>query len=302
MARTQPDPLARAAIEAGIGGDNGVPTARLSLLALLAQVKGGGLEAYWTDSEVYRCRGGNQQLAERLADAIGRERIHLRTPVVSVAARGAVGRVVAADGRTFEADRIVLAVPPSVLAGIHVDFPLVASLVPQMGSNVKHLSRVKSRFWEAQERSAYTLSDGDVNWTWESTDGQSAEGPAGLTAFCGGEGAERVRARAPAEREAAMAGLLAAWFPGYREAVEGTRFMDWPSDPWTRAAYSAWAPGEITRIGPALERGLGRLSFAGEHLSFAYMGYMEGALHSGVSLARRLAVRDGLAAAAPETR
>jgi hypothetical protein len=38
-----------------------------SYLGNLAMVKGGGLEKYWTESEVYRCKGGNQQLATRLA-------------------------------------------------------------------------------------------------------------------------------------------------------------------------------------------------------------------------------------------
>ena len=47
-------------------------TAWQSYLGMLAQVKGGGVEKYWKDSEVYRCRGGNQQLATKLVAAIGR--------------------------------------------------------------------------------------------------------------------------------------------------------------------------------------------------------------------------------------
>ncbi len=287
--RTQHDPLVRAALEAGIGGDNGVPTSRLSLLALLAQVKGGGLEAYWTDSEVYRCRGGNQQLADRLADAIGRDRILLNTPVVSIRTRGSSACVTAADGRRFAAERVVLAVPPSVASRIRLDGSASRVPTPQMSSNVKYLSRVRSKFWIEHARSAYTLSDGDVAWTWDATDAQGDEGPACLTAFCGGDGAERVRARSREERDRAMGDLLDSWFPTYREHLDGTRFMDWPSDVWTRAGYSAWAPGEITRFAPLLRRGVGRLRFAGEHLSFAFMGYMEGALHSGVAVARGLA-------------
>ena len=55
----------------------------------------------------------------------------------------------------------------------------------------------------------------------------------------------------------------------------------------------AW--GEVTTVGPRLREGLGRLHFAGEHCSYAFMGYMEGALNSGASLAKRLAKRDGVA-------
>lgn len=44
-----------------------------------------------------------------------------------------------------------------------------------------------------------------------------------------------------------------------------------------------------------LARGIGgRLHFAGEHCCYAFTGWMEGALASGVRLARRLAERDDL--------
>ena len=47
--------------------DNGMVTHWQSYLGNLAMVKGGGLEKYWTESEVYRCQGGNQQLARKFA-------------------------------------------------------------------------------------------------------------------------------------------------------------------------------------------------------------------------------------------
>jgi hypothetical protein len=45
--------------------------------------------------------------------------------------------------------------------------------------------------------------------------------------------------------------------------------MNWPSEEWTLGGYS--------------------------HTCYKFVGYMEGALNSGVSIARRLAVRDGVA-------
>jgi hypothetical protein len=70
--------------------------------------------------------------------------------------------------------------------------------------------------------------------------------------------------------------------------------MDWPRDPWTNAGYSFPAPGQVTTVGPAMHKGLGKIHFAGEHTSYAFVGYMEGGLNSGASLARRIAARDGL--------
>ena len=47
--------------------------------------------------------------------------------------------------------------------------------------------------------------------------------------------------------------------------------------------------------GPLLAKGVGgRLHFAGEHCCYAFLGWMEGALSSGVRLAARLCERDGL--------
>jgi monoamine oxidase len=72
--------------------------------------------------------------------------------------------------------------------------------------------------------------------------------------------------------------------------------MNWPSAEWTLAGYSFPAPGQVTTVGPLLHDGIeGRLHFAGEHACYKFVGYMEGALNSGVAIARRLAVRDGAA-------
>ena len=53
----------RRAIDAMLSADNGVRTEWQSYLGHLAMVKGGGVEAFWTDSELFRCTEGNQQLA-----------------------------------------------------------------------------------------------------------------------------------------------------------------------------------------------------------------------------------------------
>ena len=63
---------------------------------------------------------------------------------------------------------------------------------------------------------------------------------------------------------------------------------------WVGASYSFPAPGEVTTMGPMLRKGAARLHFAGEHGCYKFVGYMEGALCSGVELAKRLAARDGL--------
>ena len=279
---------------AGLASDMSVAADRQSYLGLLAQVKGGGLDKYWTDSETYLCDGGSERLAQKLAEAIGSERILLSTPASSVTIKDDQVVVTGSDGKTFTADDAIMAVPPSVWSQIKFDPPLPEALRPQMGSAVTNLMSLKNRFWLADKHSAYSQSNGNIYETWDGAALQQGDAPAAMTAFSGGPGAEAMRAIAADKRDAAYVNELEQ-YPNLAQALVGSRFMDWPSTPWTLAGYSNPAPGEVTTVGPLLYAGIGdRLHFAGEHACYKFLGYMEGALNSGASIARRLAVRDGV--------
>ena len=123
--------------------DNGVVTEWQSYLANLAMVKGGGLEKYWSESEVYRCQGGNQQLARKFVEAIGPAKVLTRTIVRSIAVTDKNVRVTLASGKVLEGDHVVLTAPPPVWNRIAIDPALPVGLVPQMGTNVKFLMAVE---------------------------------------------------------------------------------------------------------------------------------------------------------------
>jgi monoamine oxidase len=288
--------LSRAAIDIQLASDNAVDNAQASLLCMLAAIKGGGGQKYWDDSEVYRCEGGNQQLALRLAEMVGADRIRLRLPVseIKIDANGVV--VTCADGRTIEADDVVLATPPSTWDRIKFSPDMPGNIRTQMGIACKYLSAVKKRFWLDTKNSQYSLTDGDVSQTWEGTDGQP-EDPANalLVGFSGGSQAKQCLAREGAAADAAYKAELTKTYPAYADNLIKTRFMTWPKEEWTKAGYSFPAPGQVTAIGPTYYKGLGRLHFAGEHTCYKFVGYMEGALNSGASLALRIAKRDGVA-------
>lgn len=288
--------IAKRAIIADFVSETGVPPERQSYLALLTAVKGGSLEKYWTETQVYHCKGGNQQLAQKLAAEIGADRIFLNMPVSEVKIAGERVTITCADGRSFTADDAILTVPPSVWDQISFDPALPEVLRPQMGHNVKYLISLKNRFWLQDNLSPESLSNGNVQATWESTAGQEGDAPAGMVAFSGGPAADAMSALPESERDAAYAAELRQRYPRYTENFVAGRFMDWPAVLWTRASYSFAAPGEVTTMGPILHKGIeGRLHFAGEHSCYKFAGYMEGALSSGVSIARRLAIRDGVA-------
>jgi monoamine oxidase len=287
--------IASRAIATQLWADNGAPLERQSYLGMLAQVKGGGLEKYWTDSEVYRCKGGNQQLAAKLAEAIGHDHMIVGMPVTGLQFTEKKTVVTCKDRRTIEADDVVLAIPPSVWHKIQFSPELPSTIKVQMGTNVKYLCSVQSRFWKEAGLSPDAVTDGDISMTWDGTDNQLEGAGAALVAFSGGPAADACRRYPNAlERDKAYVRELDKIYPGFGANFVKAIFMDWPSDVWTLAGYSFPAPGQVTTVGPMLYKGVGRLHFAGEHTSPAFVGYMEGALNSGASLARRLAVRDGI--------
>lgn len=296
IAKLQCSENCKKALTVEFQANNGQDVQKQSFLGNLAQVKGhGNAKSYRDESEVYRCKGGNQTLAKKLAERLKSVVLELPVRMVEWAEKKIV--VTCADGRTLECDDIVLAVPPTVWSKIEFKPGLPAALSPQMGANTKWFVHMKSRFWQKANQEQYAMADGVFNMTWEGTDAQPGDQDVVFVAFNGGPSAERARAlRGQAQTDAYLADLETL-YPGFKAQVAGkTFFMDWPNEPWTKASYSFPAPGQITTQGQVLYDGLqGRLHFAGEHTCYRFVGYMEGALYSGTQLAKRLAKRDGAA-------
>jgi monoamine oxidase len=272
---------------------NGVIPAWQSYLGNLAMVKGGGGERYWTDTDYYHCIEGNQLLAEEMSDEIGGESFILSMAVTSISVTDSGVTVTLADGRKLEADDVIVAVPCSTWNRIAFDPPLPGILSPQMGTNTKFLAAVKQRFWEDDQLSPRSLTDGPINLTWEDTNGQPGPNGACLTAYAGGPMADLAMSWSNDDRQDRYLAILEQLYPGLGQQFEKSLFVNWHNDPLARGSYSFPAPGQVTTIGPVLEAGLGRMHFAGEHCCPAFVGYMEGALQSGALLAKRLATRDG---------
>ncbi len=293
--RQELKPLVRRILETESISYSGVPTTQESLLGLLTVVKGGGLEKFWTESEAFHCVGGNQQLAQRLVAEIGRERVRLQMPVEKIVHADSKVVVTARDGSTYEGDDVVLATPPSCWSNIQFEPTLPAVLRPQMGRNVKFLLALRDAFWKKNDLPATSMSDGLIGFTWDATAGQPGGPAQGMVAFAGGEEAEKLHQMMSDERSRALEREIGSRYPAFSESFVQAQFVDWLAQKWTGGSYSTAAPGQVTTQGPILDRGLGRLHFAGEHTCLKFVGYMEGALQSGARVASRVARRDGLA-------
>jgi monoamine oxidase len=105
--------------------DNGMPTKDQSLLGNLAMIAGGGGESYWTDSEVYRCDGGNQMLAKKLAEQLG-DRVKLNQPVRKILVEKDKCGVWVGVDNPIECDDLILAIPPSLWGKMEISPALPA--------------------------------------------------------------------------------------------------------------------------------------------------------------------------------
>lgn len=293
--------LAKLAMREQFLNDSGAPAEQQSYLANLAVVAGGALDkhpgAYFTQTETLRCAEGNQALAELLADEIRSADgiIHLSSPINAIDIGEGGVRIESEGGAAQSSDYVVLAIPPSLwpgtrYGGIRITPELPSDYTVSMGTAVKYLSPVKHRFW-IQQKLAPTATSSRFGVTWEGTDNQIA--PHGreveLSLFAGGTPAhsaiEEWQHGGKTAVDIFYASRIGEVYPAYKDNLsQSPDFIAWPVDPWTGAGYSCPAPGEVMRAGPLLNGAFHkRMYFAGEHTCFAYFGYMEGALQSGLN-------------------
>jgi monoamine oxidase len=303
ISRARCSDMCKHAISIMLAADNGIPTIDQSLLGVLAMVKGGGLDRYWTDTELFRCEGGNQKLAECFRDALNRKGnvVVEGAPVESLSRSGTRVRITIKDREPDEGDEVILAIPPSVWHTIRIDGlqDLTSKLAspPKMGANVKYLMAFESRFWQKFASSPTLSEDGPVDLTWETTE-EDRNGEFVMVAFSGADDAKECAQWKAEQRRANYVAAMKEPYPGIGQEIRLDTFMNWPEEDWTKASYYFPRLGEVTSWGPFWSAGYeGWLHFAGEHTCYAFMGYMEGALTSGYRLARKLAVRDRILSA-----
>jgi monoamine oxidase len=231
-----------------------------------------GLAAHSGDVSPSVARG-NQRVALALAAELG-DAVRLASPVERVDWRP-TGALVQAGGRAVEADRIVLAVPASVIGRIAFDPPLPGALRAAYAAvEYGHAAKLFVPLAAPAPPSA-VLSVPERYWTWTATG--DGEVQAVVHAFAGSAPA---LARLEIERGAgAWLASLARLRPDLALAPERAVLSTWDDDPWVRAAYSCAAPP------PDAWQPVGVFHACGEHTAGANRALMDGALESGLRAA-----------------
>jgi monoamine oxidase len=245
--------------------------------------------------ERYKVRGGNQRVVDELARRVEPriQRLHRLEAIRQTHAGYTLTFEAHGSALDVDADIVVLAIPFSLLRDVpmQVAMPAVKTTAIRelgYGANAKVLVGFRSRPWEAQGYSGSTYSDESFQLAWANSLLQP--GPAGgLTLYSGGRMGHEV-GRGTAEDVAArlMTGIERA-YPGTMRAQNGkvSRFH-WPTFPWTKGSYACYKPGQWTAIAGAEGVPVGNLFFAGEHCSYDFQGFMNGAAQSGADTAKAI--------------
>lgn len=233
-----------------------------------------------------KLRGGNDQLPKAFAQKLG-PRIHYGAAVrkvsqnkdrvtLSVSRAGEVAQV--------EADRVVLAIPFSVLRDVELDSS-ISSQKRNVISKLRYvpITRVylqsRTRFWLDKKHSGYASTDLPIRTILDFTEAQP-----GARAIVGTENsglnAQLAAAMKPEERLRWGLENVSKVFPEMAENFEGGTSIVWSEEPWSMGGSAYFAPAEMTTMFPHVATVEGRVHFAGEHTSTLFV--MEGAARSGV--------------------
>jgi monoamine oxidase len=242
--------------------------------------------------ERYKVRGGNQQIVDALASRVEPQiqRLHRLEAIRSRGEGFTLTFQTGARAVDEEADVVVLAIPFTLLREVRMDVELPAvkqRAIQELGygANAKVLVGFRSRPWEKQGYSGATYTDETFQLAWANSYLQAGTA-GGLTLYSGGTLAHE--AGQGTQEEAAdrlMRGIERAYPGASRERNGIARRMHWPTHPWTKGSYSCYKPGQWTTIAGAEGLPVGNLFFAGEHCSYDFQGYMNGAAQSGADTA-----------------
>jgi monoamine oxidase len=266
----------------------------LNLILLIGTDTSSGFEAFGESDERYTVKGGNDRVTQELAKRL-EGTIDLRHRLSAITAKGSGFRLTfegpsgSAVDRDFES--VVLTLPFTMLREVDIRVPLPAvkkQAIMELGygMNAKVFAGFSKRRWRTLGYGGNTLSDESFQLCWDNAAMQPGTA-SGITFYSGG--ARGLDAGKGTANEA-----LVRLLPGFERAYPGSEAnlngkvsrFHWPTNPFVKASYACYKPGQWTTIGGAEGESVGNLHFAGEHTSVDFQGYMNGGAQSGADAAK----------------
>lgn len=285
----------------------------LALVYLLGwQRNPGNFNIWGLSDERYHIVGGNQQLPEAIADHLRDGTVQFGYRLLAVRRNSDGTQTLTFDNagttRTVTADHTILTVPLGVLQRIDLSRAGLDALkrdsiaAMKMGSCTKLNLQFNRRTWLGTGpwpgvSSGEVFTDLPFQQAWDTTAGQAGERGI-LIQYNGGSTAQSVRPATPFATDAdpvvrrfASDSLtqIDRVFPGTLAAWTGkATFSAWHLNPLAYGAYVFWPRGYVSRFAGYEPVRQGNLHFAGEHCSYDFQGWMNGAAIEGDRAAREV--------------
>jgi monoamine oxidase len=262
----------------------------MSFLHLLFYVRAaGGIEQLHTSGLAERFVGGAQEVCNRVANQLG-SRVLLSTPVREIDQSGSTV-ILRTDQDRFEAQRVIVAVPPTLAARIVYRPALPPSRDAftqrtQMGCSIKCHAVYPAPFWRDHGLSGQVISDEtDVSVTYDNSPPSGSPGI--LVGFFEGQEAREWGDRSEADvRSNVLAAFEKFFGPQARAPIEFYQ-AKWTGNVWSGGCFSCVMPTGVWTAGyrDALRNPVDRVHWAGTETATAWYAYMDGAVASGEGVA-----------------
>ncbi|XP_070574714.1 amine oxidase [flavin-containing] B-like [Ptychodera flava] len=237
--------------------------------------------------------GGSQQICEKIADLIGKEKVVCNSPVIKLeqSEDGVIVRT--SDGSTYQAKHVISALAPTLLGRIAFSPPLPplkTQLIQRfpMGSVIKAILFYENSYWSENGYNGTVGSDVILPSACDDTKPDGSY-PA-IVAFINGKHAREMTQLTKDERKR----ILCEFFAEIFESDEALRPVNYVEKNWLTEEFSGGCyvgvtpPGVLTQFGPVLREPYGRIYFAGTETATEWTGYMEGGVQAGERAAREV--------------
>ena len=239
----------------------------------------------------YTAKGGVQRIPEAMAEQLENE-VHCNRAVTAITSDRHGTTIRCAGGQFYAADRVVCALPFSVLRHIAIDPPLaglqheaVGHLDSQPVTQLYFAHR--SSFWLKDGHAPSMFTDGPAGMVAAARNGNDPKEVTSFTVWAMGPLATRLDSLNEEDAANTVRQAIEAVRPAARGQLEFLGAKSWGTDPCAKGAWAYFKPGQIARFAATMGQTHGRIHFCGEHLARTARG-MEGALESSEETAREI--------------
>ncbi|MGZ3767503.1 MAG: flavin monoamine oxidase family protein [Mucilaginibacter sp.] len=248
-----------------------------------------GYELFGSDHEVFKLKGGSQQITEALYQKV-RESVKTGYNLKTISKSEQQGYELQFEHNgiitTVNAGRIIIAIPFTILRLITINVPMPAAKTKCIneigyGNSSKFILGSSGKPWRNKGNQGYTFTDLSFGCGWDSSQMQS-DTDGSFTVFGGGNFSDKVFKGLDQNLTDEFLHDLNTIYPGMDKAFnKKTIKFCWISNPYSKAAYSSFKKGQWSTLAGWEGEPVEQIYFAGEHVSRDFQGYMNGGAQTG---------------------